>query len=166
MKQATINLYTISELSPKAQAKALDWYRQRMEYYGIEDTIIAAIHAECDERGISFEWDGIDHGFNLAYNLGFCQGDYVGFSGTMVWQGHSIVVKYHERRATEIESDMSQSDTDAFKEIYESICKAAMHAGHEDISYQSSDAACFEACEACEYLFLESGARAPRECEE
>lgn len=165
MKQATITLYTISELDKKAQDKALAWYRQGQELWVLEDTLRDTIHAECDEQGISFEWNGIDHGFDLAYSLGFCQSDYVGFSGTMVWNGQKIKVKYHERRATEFDSDLDQSDTDTFRELYKSICRAAMRAGHEEITAQTSDDACFEACEANEYLFLASGKRAPSECD-
>lgn len=155
----TITTYSITELEPKAQQKALDWYRERQEFWGLEGSLISTIHSECDKRGLSFEWDGIDHGFDLTYTLGFCQSDYVAFAGTVMYQGHKV--KINTRGSIDFSCDDDDFDYKDFHGIYHAICKAAMRAGYDEILYQMSDEQVIEMCEANEYTFLASGARAP-----
>lgn len=75
MKTIQTTVYEYDELSPEAQAKAREWYRDIPEVVDLE-FVVDEIHTTLTTLGFDVVRDAIH------YSISYSQGDYAGFSGT------------------------------------------------------------------------------------
>ena len=168
MKQKTITLYDYSELSPKAQEKALAKWNETNDDPFMQSHMINLLKEELEERGIKYDTDSID----VRYSLSSCQGDGFMFEGELVWGKYTIYIKhdgnahYYHSNTASIEMQETdnlgfhienETDEKAFDSLYKEICKKMERTGYEHIEYVTSEESFEQACEANEWTFREDG---------
>lgn len=80
METITINRYGFNELSPEAQAKALDKIRANEYENYPQDLLSEAMDQEASNLLFS-NYDGLDKSLKLCYDLSYSQGSGVSFAG-------------------------------------------------------------------------------------
>lgn len=181
-KTKLIKLYEYSELSEKAQSKALRNFRENgFDDYSLQvdldnelETLLAehGIQAIRDLKGYETKWG------KLYYSLSNCQGDGVMFEGVFSfptetekeggqWKRYEVTVKhsghyYHSNSKTiEVQEDATHTNSEAvekeFEAVYQKICDQLEKRGYEIIDDMQSEAYFIEQCNANEYTFREDG---------
>lgn len=173
MIEKTIQLFTFEELGEQAKQKAIKWYYEDMEYYGITDTVTEAIQEKLDSfsevKGYDIE--------EVVYSLSYSQGDGAMLVGRVDFVyndvNYSAYIKhyghYYHERSTYIDIDREDgeeeidnyTDVEKFFEetIYIPACIAGKEAGYADIEGQSSEESIAENIIINEYTFLMDGTR-------
>lgn len=141
MKQVTTNLYSFAELSEKAQEKALDEWRNSVEYFWGNDAL-ASLEAFAEAVGIKIVNYGIDWLFPSQ--------SYVRWEGTPC-------TRYIKEDLTGYCADFSLTRTFNKTKDVDLAIDSWLAECAKDYDYQLS-AECFaEHAEANEYLFTEDG---------
>lgn len=160
-KEKTITLYEYSELSEKAQKKALASWNEDNDDPMMQSHMINILKEKLDERGIKYDVDTID----VRYSLSNCQGDGFMFEGKLYDSRENVITIKHDGNAhyyhahtAEIDYPTASERTYAdFQRLYRAICKEMERVGYEHIEYTTSAEAFSEACEANGYTFREDG---------
>lgn len=164
MKIKTIELYEYDELTPEAQEKARDWYREGNEYYFLGEYLKERAEELLKDNNISYE------DFNVYYSLSCCQGDGCMLEGIFYWDGYTVNVKhrghyYHGNskviNITDKEGNYPEDNEleNAFNEIYIFICRELESLGYDYIDYENSDENVIETIRINEYTFTKEGKR-------
>lgn len=155
----TISLYDYSELSEKAYLKAYHaWYEHETDPM-MQSHMINVLKDMLDEIGLEYDEDSID----VRYSLSYCQGDGLMFVGRLTYKGEEIEIThrnphYCHMYTAEIETgDLNSEDVDAFKALYQKVCKEMEQIGYDHIEHVTSQDSFKEACEANEWTFREDG---------
>ncbi len=179
MRTISFNVYRFNELSPEAQKKAIENYRNKRDWDDndskmLEDYLIDRV----EELGLKTK--------SIVFSLNFSQGDHVYFEGELEFdldklsQTHRKLVDlwkkvgvsevecqksgtYHYTsnviiRTREIPCEMNYDRlADMLVEFLKETSKKCLDLGHEYIMDRNSDESIREDIEANEYEFTENG---------
>lgn len=143
-------VYTFSELSDEAKQKAIEGYREGLQY----DNLEMFMQDQLTEHLLP-KYKITPANVTTMFSLGYSQGDGAMFEGTVQFKAWTIRVKhyghYYHYNSKTIESITSTktgeepSDKvwkrvfDEFEPLYVTICKELERYGYDEIEYQSSD---------------------------
>ena len=158
MRTTTINLYSINELSPEAQEKAIKEWRENDDLPLLEEYMNDRLQAKLEQHKI--EGDA-----QIRYSLSHCQGDGVSFTGTFEYKGQTYEVKvtdhHYQHAYTCSITDFSETESEAleadFKEVYLEICRQLEKEGYNYIEDMQSDETIKETLLINEYEYTENG---------
>lgn len=174
MKTKTIKLYEYSELTPEAQKRAFEhWREHSFDDYGLQVHMDNAIEPLLEQHGIvpvstaDKKYDS-KHAM-IWYSLSNCQGDGVMFEGTFTWKNWTVNIQqrghyYHSMsKVIELSNDSgdepTEEDEKAFEAIYQDICAVLEKSGYSYIEEVQSEAYFIEECNANEWTFRSNGER-------
>ena len=181
MKEYTITRYSFDELSPEAQALAVQNERNDL-YNNIPEEFIS----EDMREQLAQELGSDDYalGLELRYSLGYSQGDGVSFTGTLTRQSapaltwpegaecaELISITNHYSHAYSIRADLFNGEgedielddlTDSaavelFREQIRDVCKVLEKVGYKSIEDYSSEYSARECLRDAGEVFLDSG---------
>lgn len=159
----TYNVYKFDELSKEAQEKALEYFREHEDFWGLGDELEEILTVLLKENKITY-----DVLPKIYYSLSWCQGDGAMFEGTVYWKSYTAVIKqsgrYYHYNSKSIELFSTKTDKEAsdkvyheFNDLYVDICQALEKAGYDSIDYTLSEENMKEMIEANDYEFTENG---------
>lgn len=166
MRQITTNVYTFDELSDEAKQKAIEWYREGLEYNYLEDQM----QDELTEHLLpKYKITPID--VTVRYSLSYSQGDGASFTGDIEWGAYRATIATnqwghysHSRSVSVTELNSLKTDKDApatkwaeLEVIIENIGGELAKYGYSEIEYQASEDVCIEMIQANEYEFNDDG---------
>lgn len=165
MQTKTYNIYTYDELTPQAQEKARDWYKDGNEYYWLGEYMNELAVELLTTAGFTNL-----HNPKCFYSLSYCQGDGAMIEFTGDYKGMTVTVKNSGRYSHERSTDISITDEDGedvndkiHEEIEETILVPLFielkRAGYAYIEAENEDENVAESIRVNEYTFLENGKR-------
>lgn len=184
MKTKTIELFSFAELSKEAQEKAHNEWREKNDYFFLQDCMNEWLHEELEEnkiKDINGEYDVVNqvrpkNKAHVFYSLSSSQGDGVCFEGNFEWKGYIVKIKhsgryyhsnsktidiYHKESDEPIDNLMEDKKSEKiyaqFEKIYQSICKTLENRGYDFIEYEDSLESFEQQCEANEWTFTSDG---------
>ena len=152
-------VYNFDELSPEAQAHAIDYFRDTEEFTFLGDDMAEELYQMLANNKITY-----DEPPKVYFSLGYSQGDGAMFEGTVYWKAWRAKIKqsghyYHynskDIELTSIKTDKEAPDKtyDEFNELYIEICSKLEKYGYSIIEAMTSDEYIIDMINANEYEF-------------
>lgn len=169
MRTITHTVYTYDELSPEAQAKARDWYRDGEEYEWLGEYMREELDTLFEQYKIT------DAGTELRYSLNYSQGDGASFTGDIEWgvwrvsvvtnhwgihYSHSRSVRISSMTSMNTDREAPRHKIDELETIIEAIGDKLEKAGYDYVEACDANDAVAENIRANEYEFYADGSKA------
>jgi hypothetical protein len=176
MKEYTITRYSFEELSPEAQALAVQNERNDLYLHLPEEFISEDIRQELAEQLGSPDYA---LGLELRYSLGYSQGDGASFTGTLTRQSapaltwpegaeraELISITHHYSHAYTVRAELIDAEEETlddspavelFREQIRDVCKVLERVGYKSIEDYSSEYSARECLRDAGEVFLASG---------
>lgn len=156
-------VYEFDELSKDAQEKAIENYREGLDFPWLTDDIANRLEELLKENKITY-----DELPKIYYSLSYCQGDGAMFEGTIYWKAWTITAKqsghyYHYNSkelsiySTKTGKDAPDDVYDKFNDVYVSISKELEKYGYDVMETALSDENMIDIIQANEYEFYADG---------
>ena len=177
MKTIQTTVYEYDELSPEAQAKAREWYRDIPEVVDLE-FVVDEIHTTLTTLGFDVVRDAIH------YSISYSQGDYAGFSGTYQHPEKPVQLDTEDLDLSAIVEGLAKIASETSEPLYgrirlsnygnmlvdddnhDLLADYVLRLGHwmydrlsAEVDYQLSDEVVVEMLRANEYTFTAGGER-------
>lgn len=176
MKEYTVTRYSFEELSPEAQALAVENEREDLYLHMPEEFISEDIRQELAEQLGSPDYA---LGLELRYSLNYCQGDGVSFTGTLTRQSapaltwpdgaeraELISISNHYSHAYTVRAELIDAEgetlddspaVELFREQIRDVCEVLERVGYKSIKDYASEDSARECLRDAGEVFLASG---------
>jgi len=167
METRTYQVYKYQELPREAQEKALENWRIDMDYTFLEEYMNELLAEKLTKNKITTESEET----SLEYDLSYCQGSHVSFSGRFflpeypdyvfnISRSYNLEINYKDdhEHAYEMPDDPEYSKAEnAFLTIYKQICKELFDAGRSYIEEEDKEENIVAIFDANDYYFTING---------
>ena len=146
MRTIEKKVFYFDELSDEAKQKAIENYREGLDFPWLTDDMVYHLEELLKEAKIKYDFTP-----NVYYSLGYSQGDGAMFEGTFYWKAWKIEVRqsghyshYNSKTFRNAESvktgkEITDKALKEFDAVYVEICKKLERYGYDAIEDATSD---------------------------